>query len=108
MNWSVLESISGLVAVPATWRKYLGDDFPAFATLCLDPHPYEVESFPCPSNCGCWHRVIRQQNQPGAIAVCRCKPPDCPDLSLAPADLTVLHVNAQRLGRALCKAFDAP
>src|SRR5436190_3365786 len=54
-----------MLAVPATWRKYLGDDFPAFATLCLDPHAYEVESYPCPCNCGCWHRVIRTVKERG-------------------------------------------
>jgi len=64
MNWKILESVRGLIAVPSSWRKWMREDFEAFNILCLQPAPYIVRSFPCPIECGCWHEVIQNHDGP--------------------------------------------
>src|SRR6266481_5314141 len=101
MNWKILESVRGLIAVPASWRKWMGEDFEAFNILCLQPAPYIVRSFPCPIECGCWHEVFQEhggaplpsdgrgtKGEGPITATCRCDPPTCPELTLTLADIT--------------------
>src|SRR3974377_1072211 len=87
------------------WKHQLSGHFPAFNTLCLQPEDWQVMSHPCPRQCGCWHRVIMRHDHSGAIGVCRCSPPKCPDLQLSIADITPLKVNRTKLARAICQAL---
>jgi hypothetical protein len=136
--WQFLERIPGLIAVPAAWSSEIGEKFTAFNTLCLQPDDWQVQSYPCPRECGCWHRVIlrhdflaasraahltpapapttdqskttldfgpRTLDSAAAVAVCRCDPPKCPDLSLTLAEITPLKLSWTRLGRELCRAL---
>jgi len=103
--WSSLESIPGLSNFPSRWQFRLGDHFPAFKILCLQPNADQPQSYPCPRECGCWHRIIRRHDATGAVAACRCTPPNCPDLALTNDDITPLEVNRPKLGRALCRAL---
>lgn len=102
--WSVLESIPTLLASQTEWRRQLGPCYEAFEMLCLQPTPYRVRRVRCPHGCGCDRLVVtRHANE--AIGVCTCTPPSCPDVPLAPEDISTLEVSTGRLGRALCKAF---
>ena len=56
--WQSLEAIPGLVAVAAIWQRRMGEHFPALRATCLEPDDWQVESYPCPRECGCWHKVI--------------------------------------------------
>jgi hypothetical protein len=100
-----MEFLPSLSAVPAVWKQELGNQFPAFNTLCLQPEDWQVISYPCPAECGCWHRVVRRHDRSGAIGVCRCNPPNCPDLDLSITDITPLKVNRPKLARAICQAL---
>src|SRR5947207_3433450 len=56
--WRSLEAIPGFSALPAVWRRHLGDDFETFRAAFLQKKATTVRSFPCPRNCGCAHCVI--------------------------------------------------
>src|SRR6059036_3964256 len=102
--WSCFESFPGLIAVPAVWRAGLAEHYHAFKLLCLESQPCLAQSFPCPRECGCFHRV--NYNEDGTItATCACKPPTCEQLTLTLAEVTAMEVNRAELGRAICKAF---
>ena len=60
--WDSLECIPGLNAVPFIWQRRMGQYFPAFLGLCLQPSQILAEQYPCPcpAECGCWHRVIHR------------------------------------------------
>jgi hypothetical protein len=103
--WFTLEAVPGLLAVESDWKRMIGPSFEAFKALCLEPSSFQVRSVRCPRVCGCDHRVVAGHDGVGALGVCRCEPPVCPDIPLSSADLTALKVNQARLGRALCKAF---
>ena len=106
--WRSLESIPGFSALPAVWRRHLGDDFETFRAAFLQKKPTTVKSFPCPRNCGCAHCIIGDtapNSQSPITAVCRCEPSLCPPLTLTLAEVTPLHLNWAKLGRAICKAF---
>ncbi|HWW02609.1 MAG TPA: hypothetical protein VNZ64_23120 [Candidatus Acidoferrum sp.] len=103
--WSALEAVRGLVNFRADWRLLAGDQFDALSLLCLQPSSLKPESYPCPAQCGCWHRIIPRHDGTGAVAACRCEPPACPDFPLTIEDITPLEVNRAKLGRALCKAL---
>jgi len=103
--WLSLESIPGLVALEPVWRRMVGDQFDAFSSLCLQPASWTVRRLPCPLQCGCEHLVIPRHDGTGALAVCRCSPPVCPDIPLTRAQITPLEVSRLRLGQALCSAF---
>ena len=83
----------------------VGDQFPGFRALCLEPSAWQVQHFPCPRRCGCNHSVIPRHDGTGAVGVCRCVPPACPDIPLSRREITPLEVSRVRLGRALCAAF---
>ncbi|HEV2394498.1 MAG TPA: hypothetical protein VG146_19280 [Verrucomicrobiae bacterium] len=102
--WHALEEVPGLIATPDQWRTLLGPNLPQFQTLCL--HPAEV--LPLTRRCKlchCNHDIILRHDHTGAIAVCRCDPPTCPDIHLTMEQITPLQLNWQSLGRALCKTL---
>ena len=103
--WLCLEAVPGLVALETDWRFLAGPQFPGFRALCLEPAVWQVQAFPCPRRCGCNHSVIPRHDGAGAVAICRCDPPSCPDISLTVEQITPLQVSPARLGRALCRAF---
>jgi hypothetical protein len=103
--WLSLESIPSLVALEATWRRLVGEQFEPFKALCLQPASWTVRRYPCPGHCGCDHLVIPRHDGTGALAACRCDPPSCPDIALSLQEITPLEVSRSRLGRALCAAF---
>jgi hypothetical protein len=103
--WLALEAIPSLAALPAVWKGMVGAQFQAFSSLCLQPSSLQVRTHPCPRACGCNHALIPRHDGTGAVAVCRCNPPSCPDILLTALEITPLEVSRPRLGRALCKAF---
>jgi hypothetical protein len=104
-SWHRFEVIRPLTAFPVTWREGMGDDFPAFKSLCLQPSSYIPRHYPCPAYCGCWHRIIRRHDNTAAIAACECDPPACPDFNLSIEDITPLELNRSKLARAVCSAL---
>ncbi len=104
-RWFSLEKIPGLVAMAPTWQEAWGSQFTAFQRLCLQEAPSFATTFTCPKNCGCRHSVIHRHDQTGAVAICRCNPPSCPDIVLTLADITPLQIDTPKLGRALCTAL---
>jgi hypothetical protein len=104
-SWRAFEEIPGLTAFAEAWQNRMGGDFPALAGLCLDPAEWFATSFPCPDRCGCSHHVIPRHDGEGAIAVCRCHPPACPDIPLSRSQITPLQLNWTKLARALCQTF---
>ena len=103
--WSVLESFPGLSALPSVWEAALGERLGAFRALCLEESSRMVASIPCPAGCGCLHSILPRHDGASVVAVCRCEPPRCPDIRLSNAEVTPLHVNRARLGRALARAL---
>lgn len=104
--WKVLEAIPGLVAMTDVWESHLGEHFAPFKALCLRPSTRLADAVPCANQCGCYHRVIQRHDGTGAIAICTCDPPACPDFDLTIADITPLEVHRQKLARALARALD--
>src|ERR1051326_577925 len=103
--WRVFEEIPGLTAFAEVWQARMGPDFPALARLCLEPADGLATSLPCPRRCGCSHYIIPRHDGRGAVAVCRCHPPACPDIALTRTQITPLELNWAKLARALCQAF---
>lgn len=103
--WSALERIDGLSATQDVWQELLGSHLPEFGRLCLKPDPHVGGLLPCPRDCGCYHRIIPRHDNAGAVAICRCLPPKCPDIELTPEQSSVLQVDRPRLGRALARAL---
>ncbi len=106
--WRSLEAIPGFSALPSIWRRHLGDDFEIFRAAFLQKKATTVRSFPCPRNCGCAHCIIGEAapaSQSPITAICRCEPCLCAPLTLTLAEITPLHLNWAKLGRAICKAF---
>jgi hypothetical protein len=77
--WSALEMVVGLTTYRSDWHSLAGDHFPALKQLCLKDSTLQPEEYPCPKNCGCWHRILRRFDGTGAVAACHCDPPTCPD-----------------------------
>jgi hypothetical protein len=48
---------------------------------------------------------VRRHDLTGAVGVCRCEPPLCPDIPLTNAEITPLRLNWNRLTQALCEAL---
>ena len=103
--WDSLEQLPGLSALPCAWRDLTGQQFTSLKSICLVPELEFALSFPCPSGCGCSHRIIPRHDQAGALAACICTPATCPDISLTTEEATPLRVSLPKLGRAICKAL---
>jgi len=104
MIWPSLEAVPSLIATQTQWQSLIGPRFAAFCRLCLQPSAYQVKSIPCP-RCSCTHAVVLRHDAAGALGICRCNPPTCPDIPLSAPDFTALEVSRVRLGQALCQAF---
>src|SRR5579859_6562583 len=94
--WDALESIRRLLALPEVWQARLGPLFPAFKILCLQESARRALAVPCPNGCGCLHAVVLRHDRAGAVGICRCQPPRCPDFELTLAQITPLEVNRAR------------
>jgi hypothetical protein len=118
--WQALESSRGLTAIVASWRERLGEEFEAFKDAFLQRAAGVPKGMPCPRGCGCTHEIVagdgrsdecrvasdEGKEQRGAIrAICRCDPPNCPDILLTPDDIVLLELSWTKLARALCHVF---
>jgi hypothetical protein len=73
--------------------------------LCLCPLENLAICWDCPKQCGCTHIIVAGQDGVGAVAVCRCTPPNCPNIHLTIDEATPLRVERARLGRAIARAL---
>jgi len=120
MNWSFLESLPGLTAVPAIWRKHLAGDFEAFKFLCLQLGDEPALSLPCSLGTSCSYHIIPVAEQSSGLrhqlfhGLCQRStqhpesgtwPPTCPPIQLTLADITPLELSWTRLARSISKAF---
>ena len=106
--WRSLEAIPGFSALPSIWRRHLGDDFEIFRAAFLQKKATTVRVFPCPRNCGCAHSITGDTSaasHSAIMAVCRCESSQCGPITLTVAEITPLHLNWAKLGRAISKAF---
>ena len=103
--WRALQIIPGLTALPPVWCKCTTTFFEPFRRLCLQPTANLVRRWDCPHQCGCLHGIILRNDFAGAIAACRCEPPNCPDIPLSIPDITPLEVNFAKLGRNIARAL---
>src|SRR2546426_12465578 len=62
--WQCLDAIPGLSAVPAVWRRHLGESFEPFRAAFLQTKDCPVRSMPCPRECGCAHLIVREERNP--------------------------------------------
>lgn len=106
MPWSALAGIDEQTALPALWKSLLGQSFASFKNFFLEPAPSMTGLVPCPLNCGCYHLIVPRHDHSGAIAICRCASPNCPDIPLTIDQATPLVLNRTRLARALCRALE--
>jgi hypothetical protein len=51
------------------------------------------------------NRKSKIENLPLIHAICRCDPPNCPDIPLTPDDIVLLELSWTKLARALCHVF---
>jgi hypothetical protein len=123
--WCALESTRGLTAVAASWRERLGDQFDPFKTALLQRAPGTPKGMPCPRGCACTHEIVMgdewrvasderkyagghapPDTRPSSLrAICRCDPPNCPDIPLIPDDIVMLELSWNKLAHALCRVF---
>ncbi len=103
--WFCLEAISGLIALETDWQQMAGEQYPGLRALCLQTCVQPVQYVRCPDGCGCNHLVLPRHDGAGALAVCQCASPRCPDLALTLPEVTPLELSFARLGHALCRAF---
>jgi hypothetical protein len=106
MPWSALAVVAEQSALPAMWESLLGPSFASFKNVFLEPAGSMTGLVPCPLNCGCYHMTVPRHDGAGAIAICRCIPPRCPDIPLTIEQATPLFLNRARLARALCRVLD--
>jgi hypothetical protein len=102
--WQALESNRGLTAVAACWRQRVGVQFDVFKTAFLQRAPGVGRGMPCPRGCACTHEIV-QEGDASLRALCRCEPPNCPDIPLAPEDVVLFELSWNKLARALCNVF---
>jgi hypothetical protein len=120
--WQALESSRGLTAIVASWRERLGEQFDEFKDAFLQLAAGVPKGMPCPRGCGCTHEIVAREEcgvssvegrkkteadrrEAGPLAICRCDPPNCPDILLTPDDIVLLELSWTKLARALCHAF---
>lgn len=85
-----------------SWKRWLGSAFNAVAAVCLRDGRRSVERIPCENGCACNHRVRPRGTT--LVGVCDCGE-ECEDVPLAAADVKVLKLNLDSLGRAVTKAL---
>ncbi len=122
--WQGLESSRGLTAVAACWRQRVGEEFDAFKTAFLQRAPGMGRGMPCPRGCACTHEILIDNRVPSPhsigrgikgegtlstinsapstiLGVCRCDPPNCPDIPLTPEDVILFELSWNKIARAL-------
>lgn len=103
--WQCLETLAGDSHVVAEWAKWAGGHFDPLRTAFLRDTQKRSRFIPCPHGCGCEHEVVERAGG-GLVGVCRCEPWNCDDLAVTPAAAALLALNASKLGRDICRAFD--
>jgi hypothetical protein len=93
--------------------------------MFLQRAPGVPKGMPCPRGCACTHEIaefpspnligrgVRGEGRLSTInsppstirAVCRCDPPNCPDILLTPDDIFLLELSWTKLARAVCHVF---
>lgn len=101
--WQALERVPGLAAVEAEWKALIGPEYDLARNL-LRPNGNYASSYPCPSNCGCAHKVVSHSID-DIVAVCRCEPKRCETLELKRTDIVVYELKCSALGVAIASAF---
>jgi len=106
-RWRVLESVPGLAASSAEWRKRLGPEYDAVKSLLI-PTRKLASSVPCPvvPGCGCAHAVIIHSPD-DIVGACQCAPRRCETIKLTRADVVVYEVNRSALGFAIATALES-
>lgn len=115
--WLCLESSRGLTAVAACWRERLGGQFEPFKTAFFQRAHGVPKGMPCPRGCACTHEIVMSDEgknselstshsaPSGILAVCRCDPPNCPDIRLTSEEIVLYELSWNKLARALCHVF---
>ena len=101
--WRALESVPGLAAVEAEWKRLIGLEYDSAKAVCR-PNGKTASSWPCPDGCGCAHEVIAH-SQDDIVAVCRCEPKRCDTVVLKRTDLAVYELDWGALGTAITSAL---
>jgi hypothetical protein len=99
--WKAFEEVNGLAAIPAVWRKHLGERYPVVAGAFMRRHEQPATGVFC-KKCYCMHRVVPRRDR--YLGICDCEY-QCDDIELTAEDLEVWEVNQQRLGRAVVSAL---
>ena len=113
--WSALEKISSLRAIPAVWRRLLGEEFVVFKEAFLQNLADPAKGIFC-DKCYCIHEVIPRSDVPNSAfrtphsapataAACRCEDRTCPDIPLSPADIEQWSLNWPKFARVLCRTL---
>jgi hypothetical protein len=101
--WSTLEIVHGGSAFPTTLLEHLGTSYAAFRTLFLTERPGETaDSVPCPWKCGCYHKLVPQDNGT-TNGICQCDPPTCGTYTVLPYEPIPQYLDWSKLGKAVCK-----
>lgn len=103
--WQALERVPGLAAVEAEWKALMGLEYDLAKNL-LRPNGNYAFSYPCPSNCGCAHKVITHSPD-DIVAVCRCEPKRCETVELKITDIAVYELKWNALGAIVASALQA-
>src|ERR1043166_5697308 len=126
--WLCLESSRGLTAVAAGWRERLCERFEPFKNAVLPRAPGVAKGMPCARGCACTHEIVTSKGEGEEVdggelivdsasprldtrsssvirAVCRCDPPNCPDIPLTADDIVLFELSWNKLARSLCRAF---
>lgn len=104
--WLAFDTVPGGAALPTIWKRQLETHFETFSSLFLKPRPDDLaDSVPCPWNCGCLHKVVRQEN--GVLhGICQCQGGACGTYTVAPEERIPLELDWSKLSRIVCRAFD--
>ncbi len=97
--WRALEAIPGLAAVPAEWRRWLGDELAWVEQHLLRPTGELATVYP--SSYGEPYQIIDH----GSGRYKAVHPDGEPPIDLANSDITILRLDVVKLAGLLCAAF---
>jgi hypothetical protein len=104
-EWSVLETIPGLIALPGVWRQRFGAAFEPMKDLILQENPSLAQLLPCPRGCGLAHDIICRPDG-SLVATCGADPNQPRDILLTPAEITPWEVSWSKLGHDLFEILE--